>query len=510
VTRDDLMTNAVITPVVLAVIVGLTLALSARHFWRADLTADGDFSLEPVTLQLIGEISDTLTIRVYFTRDLEPPYHNLEGIVADLLDEYRAHNPSRISVQWVDPTDDPGLKEEARRMGLEPATLEVMAEGRREAREIWMGMAFVYRDRIEALPTVQRLDDLEFQISRRIRAVVHDRPLPVVGFLTGHGEPDVTEGLNALQNVRDKIAETYRVSRVEADGGEGIADDVDVLVVIGAREPLTDAERLAIDQFLMSGRPALVFRSNLTPDPRTRELHRSSDNLGELFAHYGLAMETTILADRFSNGLMPVPTRRGQSGRVNHPLIPLATDLDRAQLITRGVDTLALPLASPLTVVEAPPGCSDCTVHELAWTSKRSVALPRVHSLDPADYIKPAPDERPGPFLVAAALEGELTTFFAGNGGDRAIDTASPPGTRLVVVGSADYALKNLGFFLNALDWVSLDADMLALRPDQSLPPVMRPLGRTTMQLVRLLNLGFVPAVIALVAVMRAQRRRSR
>ena len=509
-TRDDMMTNTVITPVLLVVIVGLILGLGARHFVRLDLTTDGDFSLEPVTLQLLAEIPDQLTIRVYFTRDLEPPYHNLEGVVADLLDEYRARNPARIDVQWVDPTDDPALKEEARRMGLEPATLEVTAEGRREAREIWMGMAFVYRDRIDALPTVQRLDDLEFQVTRRIRAVVHERPLPVVGFLSGHGEPDVAEGTNALQTVRDKIVETYQVRKVELGDLDSVPDDVDVLVVLGAREPLNDGERLAFDQFLMSGRPALVFRSNLTPDARTRELHRSSDNLGDLLEHYGVAMETTIVADRFTNGLMPVPTRRGQSGRVNHPLIPLASDLDRDQSITRGVDTLAMPLTSPLTVVAEPSGCVDCTVHELVRTGKRSVALSRVSSLDPADYIKPVQGERPGPFLVAAALEGELRSFFTVDADGDAVDPASPPETRMVVVGSADYALKNLGFFLNALDWVSLDADMLSLRPDQSLPPVMQPLGRTTMQLVRLLNLGLVPALIAMAAVLRARRRRSR
>jgi len=508
VTRDDLMTNAVITPLLLALIVGLGLALSARHFWRIDLTSDGDFSLEPVTLKLLSEVSDPLTVRVYFTGDLEPPYHNVERVVADLLDEYRARNPARISVQWVDPSTDPALKEEARRMGLEPATLEVVAEGRQEAREIWMGMAFVYRDRIEALPTVQRLDDLEFQITRRVRAVVHDRPLPVVGFLSGHGEPDVAEGAQALQTVRERIAETYRVRKVELTDGEGVAEDVDVLVVLGAREPLDDGERLAIDQFLMSGRPALVFRSNLTPDSRTRELHRSSDNLGDLLAHYGLAMETTILADRFSNGLMPVPTRRGRTGRVNHPLIPLAGDLDRDQLITRGIDTLALPLASPLTVVENPPGCVECVAHELVRTGKRSVALQRVDSLDPADYIKPAAGEQPGPFLVAAALEGQLRSFFAQS--VTGVDPDSPPGTRLVVVGSADYALKNLGLLLNALDWVSLDADLLALRPDRSLPPVMQRLGPTTTHLLRLLNLGLVPALIAVAAVLRAQRRRSR
>ena len=507
-TRRDLVVNTALTPLLLVAVAGLALAVSARHFHRLDLTRDGDFSLELVTLQLLQTIPDQLTIRVYFTRDLEPPYHNMEGQVRDLLDEYRAHNPARIRIEWVDPTENADLQAEAQRLGVEPATLQVMAEGRREVREIWMGMAFVYLDRIEALPAIQSVDDLEYQVTRRIRAVVEDRRAAVVGFLTGHGEPDVAEGTGSLEGVRRAIAETYEVRKVDLGDGALVPDDIDVLVVLGPRTPLQEDERFAIDQYLMSGRPAAFFRSSLTPDARTRDIHRSSDNLGDLLAHYGVAMETWILADRFSNGLMPTPTRRGQTGYVNHPLIPLVSDMDRDNVITRGVDTLSVPLASPLTLVEDAPGCPDCVVHELAHTGKRSVALPLVTTLEPADYIKPTPGEQPGPFLVIAAVEGSLRTFFTET--SREVDDASPDDTRLLVMGSADFVLKDLGFFLNSLDWLALDADLLALRPDRSLPPVLRPLGATTAHLVRLVNLAAVPALVAAVTVLRAQRRRRR
>lgn len=505
-TRRDLVVNTALTPLLLAAIAGLALAVSANHFVRLDLTRDGDFSLEPVTLELLESIPDQLTIRVYFTRDLEPPYHNMEGQVRDLLDEYRAHNPGRIRIEWVDPTEDPGLQAEAERFGVESATLQVMAEGRREVREIWMGMALVYRERIEALPTVQSVDDLEYQVTRRVRAVVEDRREAVVGFLAGHGEPDVAEGTGSLEGVRRAIDETYDVRKVELGDGALVPDDIDVLVVLGPRTPVAEDERFAIDQYLMSGRPAAFFRSSLTPDARTRELHRSSDNLGDLLAHYGVAMETWILADRFSNGLMPTPTRRGQTGYVNHPLIPLVSELDRDHVVTRGVDTLSVPLASPLTLPEAPPGCPGCVVHELAYTGKRSVALPIVTTLEPADYIKPMHGELAGPFLVIAAAEGTLHTFYTET--SREVDTLSPEGTRLLVMGSADYVLKDLGFFLNTLDWLALDGDLLALRPDRSLPPVLRPLGPTTAHLVRLVNLAAVPCLVAVATVLRAQRRR--
>ncbi len=512
-TPRDLRWNTALTPLLVAAVVALALAVGETHFVRADLTRDGDFSLEPATADILGRLPGPLTVRVYFTADLEPPYHRIEGVVRDLLDEYRARNPGRVRVEWIDPELGLDRRDEARRLGIVPATLQVADEGRRESREIWMGVVLLYEDRVETLPTIRGLGDLEFQLTRRIRQVVEDRPRPVVGFVTGHGEPDVAGGEGPLATIRAKIAETYQPLGVDLSGEDPqVPDEVDVLVVLGARAALGEVERLALDQYLMSGRPLAVYRSNLTPDTGRRELHRSSDNLGDQLAHYGLAMDTAIVADRASNGLMPVPVRREgrtETGYVNHPLIPLVTDLDREQLITRGVDTLALPLASPLRAVAGAPGCESCRVLELAYTGGDSVALAEVGGLDAAEYAVPTPGEAPGPFLVIAAVEGRLRSFYAAASPDgHPVVEGSPEGTRLLVVGSADYALKNLGFFLNALDWLVLDAELLALRPDLSLPPALEPMEAGQAHVVRLLNVLAVPAVLVTLFITRGRRRR--
>ena len=512
-TPRELRLNTVATPVLLLVVAALVLAVGQNHFVRLDLTRAGDFSLEPATTGILERLPGPLTIRVYFTADLEPPYHRIEGVVRDLLEEYRARNPGRIRVEWVEPETGEDRRDEARRLGVVPATLQITDEGRRESREIWMGIVFLYEDRVTALPTIRGLGDLEFQLTRRIRQVVEDRPRPVVGFVTGHGEPDVAGGEGPLATIRAKIGETYQPLAVDLAGGDqAVPDEVDVLVVLGARQPLSETERLALDQYLMSGRPLALYRSNLTPDTVRRKLHRSSDNLGDLQAHYGLAMDTVVLADRTHNGLMPVPVRREgrtETGYVNHPLIPLVTDLDREDLVTRGVDTLALPLASPLRPVVGAEGCDGCRVIELASTGPDSVALTEVVGLDAADYAAAGPDEQPGPFLVVAAVEGKLRSFYAAASPDgHAVIESSPDGTRLLVVGSADYALKNLGFFLNALDWLVLDAELLALRPDLSQPPALQPMEPGQAHVVRLLNVAAIPGALVALFVARGRRRR--
>ena len=77
------------------------------------------------------------------------------------------------------------------------------------------------------------------------------------------------------------------------------------------------------------------------------------------------------------------------------------------------------------------------------------------------------------------------------------------------MVGSADYALKDMGFFLGVLDWMAADEELLSLRPDLSMPAVLRPVGAREAHVVRLVNLLGVPLVIALIAVARGRQRRS-
>lgn len=510
-TRRDLLLNAWLRPLLVVAVAALALALGARHFVRLDLTPDGAYSLEPVTERLLAELPGPLIIRVYFTGDLQPPYHNLEGVVRDVVDEYRARNPGRVRVEWLDPTGDPQLEAGARGLGVQPATLLVTDEGSRVERQVWMGIAFLYEDRAEVYPTIQGLGDLEYQMTRRIRAVVEDRSTPVLGYVTGHEEPELRSDDRAVAPIREAIEENYELRAVDLGSVAGVDPGVDLLLVLGAREPLQEPERYAFDQYLMSGRPAAVFRSQLRPEPRTGRLDPSSDHLGDLLAHYGVRTEPGTIVDRFHNGKLPITTyqgRRPHTSYVDHPLVPLITAFDHEHPVGRGLQTLEFPLASPLAIDPDRSGCPACTVHEIAFTGPDAVVVPEARSLDRNAYVRPSPDEREGPFLVVAALEGSFRSFYDAGQGTEFVPE-SPDGTRLVVVGSADYALRDLGLLLGVLDWMAADEDLLSLRPDLSMPAVLRPVGAREAHLVRLVNLVGVPAVIALIAVIRGRQRRA-
>ena len=77
--------------VVLINIVGITL------FFRLDLTADNKYSLSPASKEVMAKISEPLTIKVFFTKDLPAPHNITEQYLHDLLAEYAA-NAGRISI----------------------------------------------------------------------------------------------------------------------------------------------------------------------------------------------------------------------------------------------------------------------------------------------------------------------------------------------------------------------------------------------------------------------------
>ena len=68
--------------VVLVNVAGITL------FFRMDLTANKIYSISKASQKVVETLSEPLTIKVFFTRDLPAPYNNTERYLQDLLQEY--------------------------------------------------------------------------------------------------------------------------------------------------------------------------------------------------------------------------------------------------------------------------------------------------------------------------------------------------------------------------------------------------------------------------------------
>ncbi|MGD8794095.1 MAG: Gldg family protein, partial [Anaerolineae bacterium] len=88
---------------------------------RADLTADNEYSLSPVTKDLIRNLQEPLLIRGYISERTHPLLAPLVPTIRDMLREYEIASGGQIEAEVVDPREDEELEAEANQVyGIRP------------------------------------------------------------------------------------------------------------------------------------------------------------------------------------------------------------------------------------------------------------------------------------------------------------------------------------------------------------------------------------------------------
>lgn len=161
--------------IVLINIAGVTL------FFRADLTSNQLYSLSPVSKQMVSTITEPLTIKVFFTKDLPAPYNTVEQYLRDLLNEYAMNNKKYFKVNFynVDPeTEGVGdnaqtNQQMARDYGINPIQIQNVEQDEIKFKQAYMGLVLIHGDIIERLPTITATEGLEYQLTTAIQKLNH-------------------------------------------------------------------------------------------------------------------------------------------------------------------------------------------------------------------------------------------------------------------------------------------------------------------------------------------------
>ena len=103
--------------VLTAVLVALNLVL--LNIWifplgglRLDLTAQREYSLSPITRDLLSNLQEPLLIRGYFSEKTHPLLAPLVPRIRDMLQEYRVASGGRVQLEMIDPARDPDKEAE--------------------------------------------------------------------------------------------------------------------------------------------------------------------------------------------------------------------------------------------------------------------------------------------------------------------------------------------------------------------------------------------------------------
>jgi len=162
--------------VYLIVIVLINLA-GATLFFRLDLTGNRIYSISKASRHVVSTLSEPLTIKVFFTRNLPAPNNNTERYLHDLLEEYAIYSNKYFNYTFYDVSPDEGdigqktkeNRELAQNYGIHPVQIQLIEKDEIKFQKAYMGLVLIHGDLIEKIPTITSIDGLEYKLTTAIK-----------------------------------------------------------------------------------------------------------------------------------------------------------------------------------------------------------------------------------------------------------------------------------------------------------------------------------------------------
>ena len=289
-----------------AINIWATLDLRGVHL---DLTDSRQFTLSEGTVELLGEIDEPITLRLYVSdslREASPFYASFADRVADMLRAYADLSAGRLEVQEIDP--QPFSEEEDRAVGYGLQAIPLDTAGN----VAYLGIAGTNStDDVDVLPvlTPERETLLEYDLTRMVFNLAHPEK-PVVAVLSSlpiNGDP-------ALQYQPWQVwTQLEQLFDLRFQGGEidAIDDDVDIVLLVHPKA-LAETTLYAIDQAVMRGARLLAFLDPHSEADAARapqgEAGAARSDLAALLEPWGVALaEDRFVADPHAARQVAVP-----------------------------------------------------------------------------------------------------------------------------------------------------------------------------------------------------------
>jgi len=157
--------------IILINVVGVTL------FFRSDLTENKIYSISDVSKRVVSTLSEPLTIKVFFTKNLPAPHNSTERYLRDLLEEYAVNSNKYFNYSFYDvsPEEDSGIKgteenrELAKGYGVYPVQIQLVEKDEVKFKNAYMGLVLIHGDLIERIATITSTGGLEYKITTTIQ-----------------------------------------------------------------------------------------------------------------------------------------------------------------------------------------------------------------------------------------------------------------------------------------------------------------------------------------------------
>ncbi|PIZ72863.1 hypothetical protein COY07_02680 [Candidatus Peregrinibacteria bacterium CG_4_10_14_0_2_um_filter_43_11] len=479
--------------------------ISSRHFFRVDLTQNQEFAISETSKEIMGTLDDIVTVKVFFSKELPPNLIVVRQYMEDILQELSSYAGNNLNVRFVDPSQESSA-EEARLLGIPPVRMNILTKDKFEVKNGFLGVALMYGGQHEVLPIVQDTRNIEYDLISAIKKLTSPE-VRRIGFLTGHNEYSIKSRFigstgDSYSLAAEALGKNYKVTVVSADSSRDL-EAIDTLVVGGAESVFMEHEKIVLDQYLMKG-GNLVFLLDGTLVQDFLEAQPLDLNLDDLLEQYGVRIEPYFALDHlnetasFEQGLIELV--------IPYPfwVKAISDNFDKISPIVSKLDVLVFPWVSPLFVFEK----EGIKTRPLVSTSAEAWVRQYPFNLDPnAEIVSTGKAQQ---YPLAVLSEGTFVSPY----GDQKFSKLrnsfedfafeSNQKGRVLVAGNSRFLTdrmvqqykQNLDFFLNAIDYLTLDETLIGIRSKVVMDRPLAELNDYEHQIIKFAGVFLVPILV--------------
>ena len=437
--------------------------ITHRFDKRADLTALQRYTLSEQTKTVLKSLEKDIEVIAFFSRNSSQ--NALSAARAEEILELYARETKFLTVSFKNPYTDIQLTE----------MYDIQRDGT---------IIFKSEEGQEKVTVVGRQ-----KFTSAILKLIRNETKKIY-FLVGHEEHSVEDLLdNGYSNVKAELEnQNYAAFPLSLSMRPDIPADCEALVIAGPKTALARPELNAVEKYLT--RNGKLF---LLLDPSVTSAKDVNSGLVRLMKKWGITIGNDLVLDHarhaiwFGGPIAPLPERQPHD-------ITLSLQDSVTFPVTRSVTPIAdrpanLSVRTLLKTIDGIGGSWGETQRETDGT----------FSEDFTDFTYTAGVDTPPPVSVAVAIERKV------DANDNENATSDP--TRIVVFGDSDFAANAIfrtparDLFLAAINWLTLEEDLVAIRPIDLSKQALREMTLQDVRVVQITSVFFIPLIVFIAGV---------
>jgi gliding-associated putative ABC transporter substrate-binding component GldG len=397
-----------------------------------DLTADKRFTLTEPTKNLVSNIDELVTTKVYLVGEFPSGITSLQEATTDLLKQFKKLN-NNFLFDFEDPSvgtvDEINARyKQLTKDGLIPTSLKVFDGGNYQQKVIFPYVTFQIGTRKVVVNLLEEQfagqDDqevlnasislLEFKLSNALQKLLLTRKMNIV-FTSGQGELPLQKTYSLERDLR----KFYNTGRITLDSVLRLDSLIDLLVIAAPKSKFSLQNQFKIDQYLMNGGKILwlIEKMNASLDSIGKyQFFIPQDivtDLDNMLFKYGARVMPNLILDLESTSIPQIVGQSGDKPQTMmfkwpyHPVLasksdhPIVKNIDRVNMyFPSQVDTVKTNVYAKKTFL--------MTTSNYSKTQFNPVRLNfEILKVDPDPRLFNKPN-----IPVAVLLEGRFESFF--------------------------------------------------------------------------------------------------